>query len=63
MALLSEFRRRLVADVVTGRLDVRQAASDLLTDESTTDRTDISSSEVNQNPPSTQRGIAMEATS
>ena len=63
MALLSEFRQRLVADVITGRLDVRQAASDLLTNESITDRTDVSSSEVDQNSPSTQRGIAMEATS
>ena len=63
MALLREFRQRLVADVVTGRLDVRQAASDLLTNESITDRTDVSSSEVDQNSPSTQRGIAMEATS
>ena len=63
MALLSEFRQRLVADVVTGRLDVRQAASDLLTDGSITDRTDVSSSEVDQNSPSTRCGIAMEATS
>ena len=63
MALLSEFRQRLVADVVTGRLDVRQAASDLLTNESITERTGVSSSEVDQNSPSTQRGIAMEATS
>lgn len=63
MALLAEFRQRLVTDVVTGRLDVQQAASDLLTEESVTDRTDVSGSEVDQNSPSTQRGIAMEATS
>jgi len=63
MALLSELRQRLVADAVTGRLDVRQAASDLLTDESITDRTDVSSSEVDQNLPSAQRGLAMEAAS
>ena len=63
MALPSEFRQRLVADVVTGRLDVRQDASDPLTDESITDRTDVSSSEVDQNLPSTQCGITLEATS
>ena len=63
MALLSEFRQRLVADVVTGRLDVRQAASDLGTETSIADRTDISNPKSGQNSLGTQRGIAAEATS
>ena len=61
MALLNEFRQRIVADVVTGRLDVRQAAADLLREESISYRTHVSSSEVDQNSPATQRSIAMEA--
>ena len=63
MALLNEFRQRIVADVVTGRLDVRQAAADLLREESITHRTHVSSSEVDQNSPAMQRSIALEATS
>ena len=55
-----QFRQRLVTDVVTGRLDVRQAASDLLTEESVTDRTDVSSSEVEQNSLTSQRSIVEE---
>ena len=61
MALLNEFRQRIVADVVTGRLDVRQAAADLLREESIIHRTHVSSSEVDRNSPATQRSIAMEA--
>ena len=63
MALLSEFRQRLVADMVTGRIDVRQVPSDLRTEVSFANRTDVSSSKDAQNSLGTQRGIAVEATS
>ena len=62
MALLSELQQRLVADVVTGRLDIRKAAAALMT-ESITDRTDVNSSEVDQSSPTTQRSNPVEAAS
>ena len=62
MALLREFRQRLVADVVTGKLDVRQAASDLPTEESFTNTTGFSGAELHQNSLTSERSI-VEATS
>ena len=49
-----------VADVGTGRLDVRQAVSDLPTEESVTNRSGLSSSELHWNLHNSQRGIVEE---
>jgi type I restriction enzyme S subunit len=40
IGLLSEYRTRLIADVVTGKLDVREAAAQLPDDEQDTHRLD-----------------------
>ena len=61
MSLAREYRGRLVADVVTGKLDVRQAAADL-DERSLTDGIGVSKDGADTNSRGVHRGIAMEAT-
>lgn len=58
---LSEYRARLVADVVTGKLDVRQAAADM-DERFITDGTGKSKDGADPGSGGTQRAIAMEDT-
>ena len=59
---LQEYRARLIADVVTGQVDVRQAAADL--DEPfVTGAIGVGRHNAEPNSVSTQYGIALEATS
>ena len=61
MAFLSEFRQRLVADVVTGKLDVRQAAVDL-EEHAVTDGIGVSGDSADPSSRVAQRGTAVEET-
>ena len=58
---VQEYRARLVVDVITGKLDVRQAASDL--DESLAGKIDVSRENHGLNSRGGKRHIALEATS
>ena len=58
---LQEYRTRLIADVVTGKLDVREAASQLLELNNTPDDGGADTMRVESSPYTTERSIAEEA--
>ena len=62
IALVKDYRARLIDDVVTGKLDVREAATGL-DEQTTTEGIGVSRGSADPNRRGTQRGIAMEATS
>ena len=61
IALLREYRSRLIADVVTGKLDVRGAAAELLEVEPVTEEDGVDAIRAEASVGMTERSIAQEA--
>ena len=62
LGIMKAFEYHLIADAVTGKLDMRAASADL-DEKSTTDRIGARSASADPNARAAQRGKAMEATS
>ena len=61
IGLAKEYRTRLIADVVTGKLDVRESVADLPVADRTTGGNQNNTTHSRSHPHATEHGIAMEA--